>query len=205
MKENFTYFKLDYLKSEKELMYDRIEDLKSTSEDGWDLFGLKKDSLCFNYSVTSADFWVFIRHIIGHFIDAYKDHNSLDIFFKYYSNYFFINLQPELVVNMTAFAKMFLYAYTLEEGDPNKNLYCIVNDDLRSCQPQKVNRYIELIKVIGALIKMKRIKSYTGYVYRASFLKEELIKKIRIGQSPIRNIKYFSFNKIINNKFLKLL
>ena len=83
----------------------------------------------------SASFQDFIRHIIGHLINAYKDHNALDTFFRYYSNYFFLTLQPELVVNMTAFAKMFLYAYTLEEGDPNKNLYCIVNDDLRSCQP----------------------------------------------------------------------
>ena len=91
LKENFTSFKLDYLESEKELMYDKIEDLKSTSEDGWDLFELK-NSLCFNNSVTSGDFLVFIRHIIGHFFDAYKDHNALDIFFKYYSNYFFINL-----------------------------------------------------------------------------------------------------------------
>ena len=195
MKENFSSFKLDNLNFEKEFIYTKIEDLKSTSEDGWDLFGLKKDSLHFNISFISANFQDFIRHIIGHFIDAYKERNSLDIFFRYYSNYFFINLQPELVVNMTAFAKMFLYAYTLEEGDPNKNLYCIVNDDLRSSQPEKVNRYIELIKVIGGLIKLKRIKSYTGYVYRASFLKEELIKKITIGDTIINSAFWSSTKK----------
>ena len=195
MKENFTSFKLDNLNFEKEFIYTKIEDLKSTSEDGWDLFGLKKDSLHFNISFISANFQDFIRHIIGHFIDAYKDHNTLDIFFKCYSNYFFINLQPELVVNMTAFAKMFLYAYTLDEQDPNKNLYCIVNDDLRSSQTEKVYRYIELIKVIGALIKLKRIKSYTGYVYRASFLKEELIKKIRIGDTIINSAFWSSTKK----------
>ena len=96
---------------------------------------------------------------------------------------------------MTAFAKMFLYAYTLDEQDPNKNLYCIVNDDLRSSQPEKVNRYIELIKVIGGLIKLKRIKSYTGYVYRASFLKEELIKKITIGDTIINSAFWSSTKK----------
>ena len=93
MKENFSSFKLDNLNFEKEFIYTKIEDLKSTSEDGWDLFGLKKDSLHFNVSVISASFQDFIRHIIGHLINAYKDHNTLDIFFKYYSNYFFINLQ----------------------------------------------------------------------------------------------------------------
>ena len=82
MKENFTSFKLDYLEYEKELMYDQIENLKSTSEDGWDLFEYKKDLLNYNVSVISASFQDFIRHIIGHLINAYKDHNALDTFFQ---------------------------------------------------------------------------------------------------------------------------
>ena len=112
----------------------------------------KKDLLNYNVSVISASFQDFIRHIIGHLINAYKERNTLDTFFRYYSNYFFLTLQPELVINMTAFAKMFLYAYTLDEQDPNKNLYCIVNDDLRSSQPEKVNRYIELIIISPILM-----------------------------------------------------
>ena len=204
IKENYTSFKLENIKCEEMMIYDKIENLKSTSEDGWDLFKYKKDSIYFNVSLVSANFQDFIRHIIGHLIDAYTDHNSLEIFYKYYSNYFFLSLQPEFVVNMTAFVKMFLYAYTLEEGDPNKNLYCIVNDDLRSCVPEKVNRYIELIKVIGALVKMKEIKSYNGMVYRASFLKDELIKNIKIGETIINSAFWSSTKKeSVARKFLK--
>ena len=44
----------------------------------------------------------------------------LKFFFKYYAQYLFLILQPEFIVNMTAYAKMFLYAYTLEEKDPKK-------------------------------------------------------------------------------------
>ena len=95
---------------------------------------------------------------------------------------------------MTAFAKMFLYAYTLDEQDPNKNLSCIVNDDWRSSQPQKVNRYIKLIKVIGALVKLKNLKSYNGFVYRASFLKEELIQNLKYGDYII-NSAFWSLTK----------
>jgi len=203
MKENFSSYKLDNMNFEKDFIYTQINSLKSTSEDGWDLFEYKKDSLNFNISFRSASFQDFIRHIIGHLINAYRERNTLDTFLRYYSNYFFLNLQPELVVNMTAFAKMFLYAYTLEEQDPNKSLYCIVNDDLRSCQPQRVNRYTELIKVIGALVKLKRLKSYTGYVYRASFLKEELIKNIKIGDIIINSAFWSSTKKeSVAKKFL---
>ena len=51
---------------------------------------------------------------------------------------------------------------------------------MRSDKPEKINRYLELIRVIGALVKTKKLKSYNGNVYRASFLKDELIKKIKI-------------------------
>ena len=204
MKDNFTSFKIDNIKVQEINTYKIIEDLKSSSEDGWDLFEFKKYSLFLNFSFISANFQDFIRHIIGHLIEAYKDHNLLDIFFKHYSNYFFLYLQPEFRVNMTAFAKMFLYAYTLEEGDPNKNLYCIINDDLRSSVPEKINRYIELIKVIGGLVEMKEIKSYDGIVYRASFLKDELIKNIKIGDT-ITNSAFWSSTKkeSVAKKFLK--
>ena len=90
---------------------------------------------------------------------------------------------------------MLLYAYTLEEGDPHKNLYCILNDDLRSSAPEKINRYLELIKVIGGLIKTKKIKSFTGNVYRASFLKDGLIKNIKVGETVINSAFWSSSKK----------
>ena len=202
--ENYSEFKLENIKFEKEMIYDQIQDLKLNSEDGWDLFEFEKESFNFRFVFKSNTFQDFIRHILGNIINAYKDHNTLEIFFRYYSNYFFLTLQPEFVVNMTAFAKMFLYAYTLEEGNPNENLYCVVNDDLRSNNPEKVNRFAQLIKVIGALIKYKELKSYNGIVYRASFLKEELIKNIKIGDTII-NSAFWSASKkeSVAKKFMK--
>ena len=202
--ENITPFRIELNKINEEFVYNNLQDLKSNSEDGWELFGAKKNKYHFNFLFISACFQDFIRHILRSFIDAYKDHNSLEIFFKYYSNYFFLSLQPEFVVNLTAFVKMFLYAYTLEEGDPHKNLYCILNDDLRSSAPEKINRYLELIKVIGGLIKTKKIKSFTGNVYRASFLKEGLIKNIKIGETIINSAFWSSSKKeSVAKKFLK--
>ena len=96
---------------------------------------------------------------------------------------------------MTAYAKMFLYAYTLEEKDPHKNLYCILNDDLRSSNPSKINRHFNIIKLISGLIRIKELKSYTGKVYRATYFKDELIKKIKIGLTIINSAFWSSTKK----------
>ena len=204
IKENYNLFHITKIQFEEECIYGDIEKFKSNSEDGWDLFEYKKDSFNFKFVSKSGSFRDFTKHLIGNLIHAYQEHNSLEIFFKYYSNYLFINLQPEFMVNMTAFVKMFLYAYSLEEKDPNKNFYCIVNDDLRSSKPEKIYRYLELIKVIGALIKTNKLKSYNGNVYRASFLKEELIQKIKIGDIIINSAFWSSSKKeSVGKKFLK--
>ena len=95
---------------------------------------------------------------------------------------------------MTAYAKMILHAYTLEEEDPHKNLYSIINDDLPSSIPKKVNRHIDLIKLISGLIKIKSLKCFSGIVYRASSFKDELIKKIKAGLT-ITNSAFWSSSK----------
>ena len=118
--ENINPIMIEINEIKEEMHYNKLKEIKSTSEEGWDLFGAKKDRYNLNYSIIPGCFQNFISHILLSFISAYKEHNSLEIFFKYYSNCFFLTLQPEFVTNLKAFAKMFLYAYTLDEGDPNK-------------------------------------------------------------------------------------
>ena len=190
-------------KLKKDLLYIDVIDFKSTSEDGWDLFEFDKVNFNFRLTITLGNFNAFVNEVLISMIESYKENNSLDIFCKYYSNYFFLRLQQEFFMNMTAYAKMFLYAYTSEEGDPHKNLYCIINDDLRSSIPEKITRHFHLIKLIGGLIKTKRLKCFNGTVYRASFLKNELIKKIKIGLT-ITNSAFWSATKKLSvaKKFL---
>ena len=84
----------------------------------------------FKLTIIFNSFHDFIDKVLYNFYQSYKQHNSVKIFFKYYSNYLFLTLQPQLIINMTSYAKMILYAYSLEQNDPHKNLYSMLNDDL---------------------------------------------------------------------------
>ena len=176
------------------IIHNDIKNFKSTCEDGWELFMYKEKNIKFKFNLIFCSFHNFIDKVLGNFYQSYKEHNSLEIFFKYYSNYLFLTLQPQLIINMTAYVKMIIYAYSLELNDANKNLYCILNDDLRSSIPEKVDRFLDLIKLIGGLIKTKNLKSFNGKLYRASFLKDELINEIKIGQT-MTNSAFWSSTK----------
>ena len=76
---------------------------------------------------------------------------------------------------------MFLYAYTLEENN-GKSLYSIMNNDFRSGNPDKISRYLMIIKSIYDLLKLDGLKSYSGDIYRATYFKKELIDEIKPGK-----------------------
>ena len=46
---------------------------------------------------------------------VYKENNCLDLFIKYYGNYFGGEYLIEQITSLDAIVKMFLYAYTIEE------------------------------------------------------------------------------------------
>ena len=190
------------LENLKLFILDDIKNFKSSCEDGWELF--EKENFVNIMNIQQENFYTFVYDIMKNIVESYKEHNSLEFFFQYYANYFFLTLQPEFIVNMTAYIKMILYAYTLEEGDPNKNFYCIMNDDLRSTDPKKIYRYFDLIKLMGGLISTKRLKCYNGKLYRASFFKENLINSIKIGITMI-NPAFWSCAKAesVAKRFLK--
>ncbi len=178
----------------KKIIYNDIKNFKSTCEEGWEIFEYKEKKMNFKLTISFSSFHDFIDKVLYNFYQSYKKHNSLEIFFKYFSNYLFLTLQPQLIINMTSYAKMILYAYSLEQNDPHKNLYSILNDDLSSSVPEKVDRFLNLIKFICGMIKIKNLKSFNGRIYRPSFLKDELINKIKIGQT-MTNISFWSSTK----------
>ena len=132
----------------------------------------------------------------------YQENDCLDLFIKYYGNYFGAELIVEESANNITFPKMFLYAYTLEE-DNNKSFYSMINSDFRSGDSEKICRYLPIIKEIFDLIRGNYLKSYSGEVYRAAYFKQELINEIQPGKKMF-NASFWSSSKKLSvaKKFL---
>ena len=133
---------------------------------------------------------------------VYQENNCLDLFINYYGNYFGADYLVEQNASSMAMAKMFLYAYTLEEKN-RKSFYSLMNNDLRSGDPEKIGRYLSIFGQIYILLKKNYLKSYSGNVYRATYFKDELINSLEKGKKLI-NASLWSSSKNITvaKKFL---
>ena len=91
-----------------------------------------------------------------------------------------------------------------EKKEREKSLYRIINDDLRTRDPSKIYRYINILALIYQLIEEKSLTSFKGKVYRATKLDENLILKLVPGSNMI-NTTFWSTSKDFNvaNKFMK--
>ena len=94
--------------------------------------------------------------------------------------------------------------YCREEKPSEKSFYRIVNDDLRTRDPNKIYRYINILALINKFIEDKNLQSFNGYVYRATKLDEKLIMKLIPGSKMV-NTTFWSTSKDYNvvEKFLK--
>ena len=125
----------------------------------------------------------------------YKERNYLDLFYSQNCLYFGWNLYPELIISTNiCFIKRFLYMYCREENPPEKSFYRIINDDLRSRDPNKIHRYINILALINKLIEEKTLASFNGYVYRATILDEKLIMRLVPGGKMV-NTQFWSTSK----------
>ena len=170
---------------------------------------------CFELSETFDKNLIFAKHIFK-FLDnidyileftkniynIYKEHNALDIFFNKYCLYFGWRLYPELVSFNICFVKRFLYIYCRE--DKKKSFYKIMNDDLRSKNPKKIEKYFNILALINQCIEEKWLISYGGTVYRGTNINENLIKTFFPGKKLI-NTAFVSTSKDYNvaKKFLE--
>ena len=87
--------------------------------------------------------------------------------------------------------------YCREEKEHEKSFYRIINEDLRTKDPAKIDRLILLLGLIYKLIENKELASFKGKVYRATKLDENLILKLKEGTKMI-NITFWSTSKNYN-------
>ena len=124
----------------------------------------------------------------------YQEHNALDIFFKQNCLFFGWYLYPELINIDICFVKRLLYLYCREEKPSEKSFYRIINDDLRTRDPHKIYRYINILAFINGYIQNGELTSFKGKVYRATKLDEKLILKLIPGTKMV-NTTFWSTSK----------
>ena len=140
-----------------------------------------------------------------HIYNIYKEHDALDLFYRQNCPYFGWILYPELGSFGICFVKRFLYMYCREEEESEKSFYRIINDDLRSREPLKIYRYINILALINDFIEKNYFANYKGVVYRATKLDEKLILKLVTGSKMV-NTTFWSTSKDfkVAEKFMKM-
>ena len=87
--------------------------------------------------------------------------------------------------------------YCREEPQSKKSFYYMLNSELRTRNPAKIYRYLNLIGIINKLIDNGELACYKGIVYRATKLDEKLIFKLEPGTTMI-NTTFWSTTKDYN-------
>ena len=128
--------------------------------------------------------------------NIYKDHNALDLFINQIIKYFRFCLKSEMTSLDICLIKRILYLYCREEKEHEKSFYRMINDDLRTKDPNKIDRIIVLLGLINKLIENNELASFKGKVYRATKLDENLILQLKEGSKMI-NTTFWSTSKNI--------
>ena len=126
----------------------------------------------------------------------YKEHNALDLFFNQIIKHFRFCLNNDMKILDICLIKMILYLYCREEKEHEKSFYRMINDDLRTKDPNKIDRIIVLLGLINKLIENNELASFKGKVYRATKLDENLILQLKEGSKMI-NTTFWSTSKNI--------
>ena len=129
--------------------------------------------------------------------EIYKEHNALDLFFNQIIKHFRFCLKKDYMEILdVCYIKMILYLYCREEKEHEKSFYRMINDDLRTKDPNKIDRLIILLGLINKLIDNNELASFKGKVYRATKLDENLILQLKEGSKMI-NTTFWSTSKNI--------
>ena len=184
------------------LNFPKLEQVNIIREEdnGWDMKKTIDLNIFKLVNVVSINYSVNPINNLREMYKVYKENNCLDLFLSYYGNYFGADYVVGQQTSFLTMAKMFIYAYTLEEKN-GKSLYSIMNNDFRSGDSNKICRYLSKIKEIYEMIKAKFLKSYSGDVYRATYFKKELIDKIKPGEKMFNASLWSSSKKLSVAKY----
>jgi len=174
------------------------KDTRLFSEDGWELVDKVPETIFKNLILRKIGSNLFCSDSIAiNMFNLYKENKLEYLFYNTYCKYLGFRLIPELNIEIFALMiKRFLYAYTLHE-DKN-SFYYLMNKDLRSGEPLKINKYLEIISAINFLLEdeeIKYFKSYEGNLFRATKMEKKYIEEKLIVGKVLTNLSFWSASK----------
>ena len=109
-------------------------------EDGWELADLVPKEI-FNEKIIIGENGGYGAEIGINLLKLFRENNIESLFFDKYCSYFNFQISPDFTLHMTldVILKQICYAYSLEE---EKSFYYIMNRDLRSGNPSKIQKFI---------------------------------------------------------------
>ena len=135
--------------------------------------------------------------IFKNMLKLYKDNKIDYLFYDIYCKYFGFNLMPELTnESITVTIKHFIYAYTLDEG--KNSFYYLMNKELRSGEPLKINKNLDIISGINSTFEKEELKcltSYEGKLFRATKMEDQHIQEKIITGKVLTNLSFWSATK----------
>ena len=187
--------KIGFLKDENE----DSEKIDITVEDGWELVeNIPEDyfqKLIYLGEEGEKDVFLAPDLLRSNTLSIFKKNKIESLFYDIYCKYFNFNLYPELEYSTNEVnipIKQFCYAYTLDGKD---SFYYKMNKELRFGDPSLIEKYLRFIIMINIGVRDKYVKSYKGQVFRATFIKKEIIdKKFIVGKNLI-NLCFWSSSK----------
>ena len=149
-----------------------------------------------NYLITkiTKNFFL-LDNYLAYLNYLYTKKSLSDLFYKKYFSLFFPSCSSGLIFDIS-YVKRFIFIYTLQENEKNNSFYKILNDELRSGEPEKIIPHLDIIAYIEREIKNKELLSYKGNAYRGTILTEDLIKKLEPGKIMF-NSSFWSSSKDI--------
>ena len=176
---------------------------KHDIEDGWELADLVPKEI-FNEKIIIVENGGYGVEIGTNLLKLFRENKIESLFFDKYCSYFDFQISPDLKLNMTLdiILKQICYAYSLEE---EKSFYYIMNRDLRSGNPSKIQKFIKLIFAFNSAVKNKLLKSYEGELFRGTRISNDFIDKKIIPGKILINLCFWSASKkrTIAENFLK--
>ena len=197
-----TLNKIKFLKNWNDNKNDNVD--RISSEDGWELVDYLPKEIFKNKILGQiGNMWGLLDKIKINMYNIYKENNIEQLFFRTYCKYFFYQIIPEFCFfQINNIVKQFCYAYTLDEG--KNSFYYIMNKDLRSGDPSKIEKYLDIISIINSSVENGFIKSFEGELFRGTKIEEDFIEKKIVEGKVLTNLSFWSASKSreIAEKFL---